>query len=656
MATDDHQTSDSRVGSSRTLGAVTDGGLAYLAAVVNTSADAIVSKSLDGTVTSWNASAERIFGYTAGEIVGKNIRLLIPADLHAEEDEILAKLRAGIHIEHYETVRVAKDGRQLDVSLSISPIKDQTGRIVGAAKIARDITARKQAEEVLAATNAKFESVFNQSGIFAGVLDTGGVLREINDLAVDECGYTREEVIDRPFWATLWWRGSEEVQTRIREATVRAAAGEPFRATLPYWIADGTERIVDFALHPIRDHNGDIRFLYPTGIDTTERARAEAALRAREAEERGIALELQRALLPRKLVVPAGISVAARYEAGSAGLEVGGDWYDVFELEDGRVGLTVGDVVGHGLTAAAAMGQLRTALAAMARHTESAGQLLTHLDAFIATSGATDFATVCYGALDSATGVFEYASAGHPPILLVSPTGDSRWLRDAQSPPLGGDDERRRPDARVTLEAGSLLVLYSDGLFERRGELLTDGLDRIKKTAQTLARESVAEVCNELVAALGVDVSRQDDVAVLAVRFDPRVGGSFHLSFPAEARELRALRAAIRQWLDARPVSTETHRALILAVGEACSNSIEHAYQAGDPGTVDVEVEQRDAMLIATVRDYGRLRRPPSERHADRGRGTQLIRDLTLDFSRNSTTNGTTVRFRLPMTTSQPDD
>jgi PAS domain S-box-containing protein len=192
----------------------TNAQLSYLAAVVNTSTDAIVSKALDGTITSWNLSAERMFGYLADEVIGRNIRLLIPAELHAEEDEILTSVRAGRDIEHYETVRVTKDGRRLDVSLSISPIKDEAGTVIGAAKIARDITARRQAEEQLIATTAKFESVFNQSAIFAGIMDLDGNLREANDLSVASCGYTREEVVDRPFWLTPWWRGAAEVQAR----------------------------------------------------------------------------------------------------------------------------------------------------------------------------------------------------------------------------------------------------------------------------------------------------------------------------------------------------------------------------------------------------------------------------------------------------------
>ena len=115
-------------------------------------------------------------GIGLDEILGRNIRTLIPAELQAEEDEILARLRAGEYIEHYETVRLTKDGRRLDVSLSISPIKNRAGEVIGASKIARDITARKLAEEQLLAATAKFESVFNQSGTFAGILDLDGNL------------------------------------------------------------------------------------------------------------------------------------------------------------------------------------------------------------------------------------------------------------------------------------------------------------------------------------------------------------------------------------------------------------------------------------------------------------------------------------------------
>jgi PAS domain S-box-containing protein len=619
--------------------------IAHLAAVVEASSDAIVSKSLTGTIRSWNASATRIFGYTEDEIVGRSIRVLIPEERQAEEDEILSRLRQGEYIEHYETVRLTKDGRPLDVSLSISPIWDPSGRIIGASKIVRDISARKQAEDALAAANAKFESVFNQSGIFAGILDTEGNLRDVNVLALDACGYRREDVLDRPFWETPWWRGSEDVKERIRLAVRQAAAGDLFREALPYWTADGSRRIVDFAMHPIVDEAGVVRFLHPTGIDITDRLKAEEALRKLEAEERKIAVGLQRALLPARLLERPDVQLSALYEAGSDVLEVGGDWYDAFDLSDGRVGLTVGDVVGHGLSAAAAMGQLRTAMGALADHATGPGQLLERLDAFLARSGATDFATVCYAVVDPRTCVVEYASAGHLPMLVVSQGGVTAWLDGAQSPPLFGHCPAR-PQTSALLEPGSLLVLYSDGLVERRHERLDDSLDRLAAAARDVADSPLEDVCRTLVVRLGVDETRADDVAVLAVRLGPVRQTRYHRRFPARADELAQLRASLRGWLDDQAIGQPLQQALVLAVHEACANAVEHAYRLTEPGDVQVDMTQSaDHEFLVEVRDFGRFQ--PSGSREDRGRGTGIMRQLTADFSRESTSSGTVVRFRV---------
>jgi PAS domain S-box-containing protein len=146
----------------------------------------------------------------------------------------------------------------------------------------------KLRRELWAAT-AKFDALFNQSGIFAGILDLQGKVLDVNNLAVDACGYTKEQVLNKPFWDTLWWRGSEEMKARIRFATHQAASGDVFREELRYWVADGSERCVDFAIHPIRDQTGAVMFLHPTGIDITERKQIENALHNSEQKSRWLA-------------------------------------------------------------------------------------------------------------------------------------------------------------------------------------------------------------------------------------------------------------------------------------------------------------------------------------------------------------------------------
>ena len=257
-----------------------------LAAIVQSSDDAIISKDLNGIITSWNRGAEKIFGYTESEVVGKSITILIPPHRLDEEPGILERIRRGESIDHYETVRRKKDGTMLDISITVSPIFDAQGQAIGASKVARDITARKEAERKLRETTdmalaatAKFESVFNQSGIFAGILDREGYMREANDLALEVCGYSRDEVLNKPFWETGWWHGSDEVKAKMKAAIEKAASGERYREILPYWWADGTERVVDFAMHPVRDANGNVILLHPTGIDITDRIKAEEEIR-----------------------------------------------------------------------------------------------------------------------------------------------------------------------------------------------------------------------------------------------------------------------------------------------------------------------------------------------------------------------------------------
>ncbi|HEX3755148.1 MAG TPA: PAS domain S-box protein [Rhizomicrobium sp.] len=170
------------------LSPVHDDPLEWLAAIVESSEDAIISKDLDGIITSWNAAAERLFGYSAAEIIGRPVTVLIPEDHLDEEPEILARIRRGERISHYETVRQRKDGQLLDISLSVSPLKNADGAVVGASKIARDITERKRAERQLEQQKRRLELLDHVSRLISRDLDLNRVVQTVTDIATELAG------------------------------------------------------------------------------------------------------------------------------------------------------------------------------------------------------------------------------------------------------------------------------------------------------------------------------------------------------------------------------------------------------------------------------------------------------------------------------------
>ncbi len=254
-----------------------------LAAIVASSDDAIIGKNLSSIITSWNLGAERIFGYTAEEMIGTSIMRLIPANRQQEEQEILARIRRSERLEHFETVRRTKDGRELNVSIAVSPIKDAAGRVIGASKVARDITERKNAAErerhlltEAATANNKFRAFFDQGPLFAGIMALDGKIIEANRLSLEACGYTKEQVVGKSFWDCPWWSQSEKLVEQIKLAVSQAAAGQKFDAEMPYFVADGSQRIVRLVVLPIKDETGRVVFLAPTGSDITDLKRAES--------------------------------------------------------------------------------------------------------------------------------------------------------------------------------------------------------------------------------------------------------------------------------------------------------------------------------------------------------------------------------------------
>ena len=203
-----------------------------------------------------------------------------------------------------------------------------------------------------------------------------------------------------------------------------------------------------------------------------ERARLFAELE----HEHSVSMVLQRSLLPKRLADVVGVRVAARYLPARE--EVGGDWYDVIELPRGRVGVVIGDVVGHGIAAAALMGRLRTALHSYAIEGHGPGRTLELVDRFVQSLNESAMATAAYAVFDTYTSVLQYATAGHLPPLVISGS-DTRVLEVTPAPPLGAFPYGRCPEHELSLGSGEMLLLYTDGLVERRGVALSTGIEAL---------------------------------------------------------------------------------------------------------------------------------------------------------------------------------
>jgi len=245
-----------------------------------------------------------------------------------------------------------------------------------------------------------------------------------------------------------------------------------------------------------------------------DRVHAERAEMHAQTQE--VAIELQRSLLPTVDGLPPGVGLAVRYTPAVDALAVGGDWYDVVDLGDGRVAITVGDVVGHGVRAAAAMGQVRSAVRALAPIAGGPSALMARLDPFVETIGEQGVCTVAYAVIELASGELRYACAGHPPPLLVAGDGTARYLEDGRSTPLGTGLDAERGEGCQRLAPGDTLVLYTDGLVERRGRTLQEGLDAVAAIAARVAGDGPDALADALLREL--DTGRDDDVAILCLR------------------------------------------------------------------------------------------------------------------------------------------
>jgi PAS domain S-box-containing protein len=530
----------------------------HLAEVVRGTQDAVLSKDLEGVVTTWNPAATRLYGYTAEEAIGRHISFLVPPDHKDEEKVILDRVKRGERLDTYETERIRADGNRIAVSLTVSPIRSPMRGLIGASVIARDITAemrRRRAQEFLVAASRLLDSSLDPIETARTIVSTA--VPELAELCVIDFrrpdGWFGDSVVagSNPEMAArleairrekpldpggehpvaqvlrlnqpLIWRDlkAPEIVDKVAQnpehLQLMHDAGYNSAAVVPLLARGRTLGALSF-LHAhgdMRYDQGDLEFLAELG----ERA-ALALDNARLYQERDrVAKNLQRGLRPPRPAEVPGLGISVVFEAAGEGIDVGGDLYDVLPTDDG-CWILVGDVAGKGSTAAGVSVAVRHSVRGLAREIAAPEEVLRRVNELLLTGETlNDFATAMLARLrrDEDGWRLELASAGHPPAVLATEAGPE--LLGGGSV-LGAWQTANVKCHERRLGAAETLALCTDGWLEAGPVASHQGPEKFAEMTQSLAGLELDEVTERLRAdALGRSSGgMRDDLVVLAIR------------------------------------------------------------------------------------------------------------------------------------------
>jgi anti-sigma regulatory factor (Ser/Thr protein kinase) len=355
------------------------------------------------------------------------------------------------------------------------------------------------------------------------------------------------------------------------------------------------------------------------------------------AREHDLAVRLQRSLLPERLPSRDGLELAGHYRAGEEAVEVGGDWYDAVRRPDGVVHLCVGDVSGKGIGAAVVMSRQRHTFEAYGRELDSPAQIVRRM---LRHSDADSMVTLAIVTLDPYAGRLTYSCVGHPPPLLLDRTAARVTRLDrASAPPIGVAGAADVVEAELPLPAEASLVMYTDGLIERRGQ----DIDRAIDVLGAVILDDPAAPPDLLLSRVGDAIGpTDDDVALLVASVDvDRL--AFEVEIPADPKLLQGVRRRLRAWLGRRGLEHVEIADVTLAVSEACNNAVEHAYRDNGGGPISIAADWNAETLRVVIEDRGTWRgRVPSD---ERGRGLMLIEHLMHSTDVETGLHGTRVTF-----------
>ncbi|MCI4065336.1 SpoIIE family protein phosphatase [Micromonospora sp. R77] len=556
-----------------------------------------------------------------------------------------------------------------------SPVRDSAGRIIGVLTVAAQTTQLTQ----------QLQSLSEFAAALSGTLTLDDVARVTLRYCIDSFDADRVSlaVDEGSAWRMVRRiRGEllDEADERLPPLWRRMTAESPFpvvttaRSGVPYFASDGQplrenaadrhdEKIRAIAALPLRSTviRGALTVGYqlPHTWSAAERALlaasaelvGQAAERARRFEtQHGTAQLLQRSMLPDQLPDLPRLRIAARYEPGVDGNAAGGDFYDAFVLPSGALAVVLGDVAGHDLRAAARMGQVRAALRALALSDPRPDAVLAGLDRLVTSLGVESgthelFVTVVFGVIEVDRGTVTLASAGHPAPLIrrCPPDGPpvAEYVDVPPGAPLGLDS--RPGTVTVPFTPGDTLLLYSDGVVERRWQGLADGLGGLGDALSGASSGDPRALC--AVATAAVPGATEDDVAVLAVEHAVKPSRSASMEVPAEP----TAPSRVRHWLTAQLTEWRVPEgvigAAVLCTSELTTNALLHAGTAAR-----VEIDLSAERLLVSVADSGTrgtVTRAQTDTLSSRGRGLGLIEELSDAWGTDPTVRGSTVWFEI---------
>src|SRR5271166_960826 len=624
----------------------------FRTALVNSLQEGFFVADHEGSVIEVNNAFIEILGYPAAGLPYRWPHPWLVDKKTAREQQYLVRSNGSAE---YETPIRHRDGHLAWVMVSINAVKETgSDRDVYVGTI-RDITA----ERAFAARESAVLRLATAVGVAKSVA-------ELLSITLDEC---RAAIDVQRVIAVSWPGGDGEPNVQV--------AGDPSESSwrrLDPWLRNTfqdarhqlplTAKTVDRPDNPgkaqglvaVLSNTGDLALWLelrsPRWVSAEDRLLITVLIghlslamqHVRQFENaRETSLTLQRAMLP-TVQPPPGFAVC--YEPAVPPLEIGGDWYDVLPIGDNRIGIVVGDCVGRGLPAAAIMGQLRSSARALLITGAQPAVLLEQLDLAASLIPNAYCTTVFLAILDTETGVLEYSNAGHMPAVLAGPgPGQTAMLTDAASVPLAVRRVEPRPQASQVLPPGSTLMLFTDGLVERKHESIDDGIARAADVLVNTMKLPLDDVADAVLRHLAPAAGYDDDVAMVIYRHELV---PLRIESDATADKLAGIRHRLTGWLRAADVPDELAADIVLVVNEACTNSVEHAYRGHHRGTMLLEVEAVSGAVHVRVGDSGSWKKP-AVNPGNSGRGMVLMKALSDSVEVDSTPVGTTVEvnFRL---------